>query len=333
MPLQDIIDGVRNTEVSALSVEGVFFQLLEQPAVILMLALLIEILLPIPNSSRLYNLTPIFNLMAKKVNRPENTAAHTYFAGILLPCLIIGVTLVLMVLFETVAGTDVLVGLIVLPWVLESRVMANLAVRVCSLLKEEEKDEARHELSQHVIREVDKLSAMGIAKGTTECVAQGLFTTWFAVLVWYMLAGMTGAIIMQLCNVLARAFSAKYPRNREFGKPIARIQHGMLIPAALVLAFCELFSFHPIANLKSGFAGIAKYPAGVLGFSLGVCASACRCSLGGPRYYAGTLVRYVKLGPKKDPGITSPLKALRHLRWAGIVFVCVCVCFEALFIL
>lgn len=60
-----------------------------------------------------------------------------------------------------------------------------------------------------MLRDCSKLSLMGVCKANSEAVAVGLFANWFSVMVWYMLLGIEGALIMQMVAVMNRSLALK----------------------------------------------------------------------------------------------------------------------------
>ena len=62
-----------------------FFNLLEYPSVVLLLAVLLEIVLPLGSSWRLSALKPLFAMMARKVNRDGNSLGQKVFSSVFLP--------------------------------------------------------------------------------------------------------------------------------------------------------------------------------------------------------------------------------------------------------
>lgn len=77
MPVEQILNAAK--EVSISDFFATFFSILQYPAVTLLTAMLLEIILPINASWRLSNLAPLFSKLAKKVNRQENSLGQTIF--------------------------------------------------------------------------------------------------------------------------------------------------------------------------------------------------------------------------------------------------------------
>ena len=83
MPVEQILNAAK--EVSISDFFATFFSILQYPAVTLLTAMLLEIILPINASWRLSNLAPLFSKLAKKVNRQENSLGQTIFSSVFLP--------------------------------------------------------------------------------------------------------------------------------------------------------------------------------------------------------------------------------------------------------
>lgn len=301
----------------------ILLRLAEFPITIALGAVILELLLPIPSGWRLSACTPIFRLLAAKVNRPENSAMQCYFAGILLPLLIIAAVLAVLVLIESTIGFDRWLGLLVLPFLLESRPALRLIQPACVALQRGDKAEARARLAAAVQRDTAPLSAMGVAKAGSEAMIMRLFTGWFAVIIWYLILGLHGAVLMQLTVTLARAFNVKFPENHFFGVGVYRIEHGLLLPPLAVLTLCLLCSLTPFRTLRAGFQGARELGSFVPGFLYGALGCNRNVSLGGPRYYRGELLRLNRVGGLRDPDAGTPLKLFYRLVGSGLGLLCI----------
>ena len=67
MPVEQIINAAK--EASFLDVLSTFFSILEFPAITLLTAMLLEIILPIGNTLRISSLKPFFENISRKVNK------------------------------------------------------------------------------------------------------------------------------------------------------------------------------------------------------------------------------------------------------------------------
>ena len=323
MPVEQIINAAK--EASFMDVLSTFFSILEYPAITLLTAMLLEIILPIGPTLRISSLRPFFESLSRKVNKEENSEAQSVFSSIFLPFFIIVVALLIVFFLKFVVNHDLIVSLLILPFLLESKPILLTTLKVKHSLEEQNKDEARKALQKIMLRDCSKLSEMGINKAMAEATSLSMFANWFCILVWYILLGLEGAVIMQLVAVMNRSFSLKEKRNENFGIFVHKIEQIMMIPAVIFMFFMMMFSFsfkRVILNLKSHLNTFVNTSSCAVMDMLG---SFANISLGGPRYYEGELMRLPKLGGENEPEVASPLKLYNKLRFCGILFVCICV--------
>lgn len=297
-----------------------FSSFLDRPAALLFAAVLLELAIPIPQKCRLSALRPIFRAMASKVNRAQNTRAQSYFAGVMLAVLILGVLWLVLLLLQALTSFDRLLALAVLPFLLESSPALSCASRVCALLKKDDRAAARRALSRHVARDCQSLSAMGISKACCEYAALAPAASWLGVMVWYELAGLEGAVAMQVFAVLSRTFSPKYPECASFGLGIFRLYQGLLAAPAAVIMLCAILSLHPRRAFKKAVRGALDYPAAVSGLIAGSLGGLADLAMGGPRCYGGRMLRFPRVGGSRQPDAGAPLKILRRVLFDGTLF-------------
>ncbi|NLK84526.1 MAG: hypothetical protein GX278_00975 [Aeromonadales bacterium] len=323
MPVEQIIDAARNT--SFIDVLATFFSILQYPAVTLLTAMLLEIVLPINATWRISNLSTLFEKMANKVNRKENSVGQTVFSSIFLPFLLLTVAVSIILLLRFTIDFDVIISLIVLPLLLESKPILRTTLSVKRALDTNNKEHARSYLQKVMLRQCDKLSVMGINKALSEAVAMSLFINWFAILVWFMLLDLEGAILMQMVAVMNRSFSLKQEKYALFGIFIHKLESLLLMPCAICLFLTMLLSTSALRIIRNVQFHISSYKNFISAFVLDLLGSYANVSLGGPRYYNNILYRIEKLGGSNDPTVKTPLKIYNKIRFCGILFVCICV--------
>ncbi|WP_031492536.1 cobalamin biosynthesis protein [Succinivibrio dextrinosolvens] len=323
MPVEQIINAAK--EASFLDVLSTFFSILEYPAITLLTAMLLEIILPIGKTLRLSSLKPFFENISRKVNKEENSEAQIIFSSVFLPFFIIIIAILIVFFLKFTVNHDVIVSLLLLPFLLESKPVLMTTLNVKHSLEEQNKDEAKKNLQEIMVRDCSMLSEMGINKAMAEATSMSMFANWFCILVWYILLGLEGAVIMQLVAVMNRSFSLKEKRNENFGIFIHKVEQIMMIPPVIILFIMMMFSFsfkRIISNMKAHLQTFVNASSCAVMDMLG---SFANVSLGGPRYYDGELVRLPKLGGENEPEIATPLKLYNKLRFCGILFVCICV--------
>lgn len=323
MPFEQILNAAKDVSVSDFF--ATFFSILEYPAVTLLTAMLLEIVLPINASWRLSSLSPLFSKLAKKVNRQENSLGQTVFSSVFLPFFLLCIAIFTILLLRFCINHDTIVSLLILPFLLESKPVLKTTLLIKRALEHDDKDLAKKYLQKIMLRDCSKLSLMGICKANSEAVAVGLFVNWFSVLVWYMLLGIEGALIMQMVAVMNRSFSFKEKRTQTFGVFIYKFEQILLIPSLIVYMLTMIFSVHIVRIYKNIISHLKILPNPVTSLVIDTLGSYANVSLGGPRYYEDKLVRLARIGGKNEPNQFSPLKIYNKLRFSGILFVCFCV--------
>lgn len=329
MPVEQFIDSVKNA--SFVDVLTTFFNILEYPAITLFTAMLLEIVLPIGSNLRISALIPLFKKMANKVNRSENNLGQNVFASVFLPCFIIFIAFAILLLLNFIIDDSAVLSLLLLPFLLESKTILNTALKVKASLTDNNKSKAKEILQQTLTRDCSKLSELGINKALAEACGVSLFVNWFAIMVWFLILGIQGALLMQLVVAMDKAFSQKQLGYEHFGIFIHKFEQALLIPCSLALLLTMLFSIsihRIILNLKSHFHLLENYTTCLVHELLG---SYANVTLGGPRYYKGQIFRFNKIGGSKEPDLKTPLKIYNKIRFSGIVFVCICVLIKTFF--
>lgn len=289
--------------------------LLSTTAAILVGAALLEAVIPWPSHLRLSAVTPLLTRLGHKVHRPDGSPGQQMQAGLLamlvvwLPCAAGLWSL------RNLALSEPIFDLLFLLLMLESRPLRELAHATRSLATQETLPLARLQAAPWLKRETGKLSAMGIAKAVTESCALRLVGQWAGPLMGYALAGVQGALLWRLTQLMSQGWSMKDPAFGYFGRAASALYQGLNAPTILLLGLPLLLPRLKQATqlLRSG--AIWPYPA--IGMLLMLLADKCRIRLGGPRYYQGTLQRWPVLGSSGDPGGESPRKVLNILQAMG----------------
>ncbi len=289
--------------------------LLSTTAAILVGAALLEAVIPWPSHLRLSAVTPLLTRLGHKVHRPDGSPGQQMQAGLLamlvvwLPCAAGLWSL------RNLALSEPIFDLLFLLLMIESRSLRELAHATRSLATQETLPLARLQATPWLKRETGKLSTMGLAKAVTESCALRLIGQWAGPLMGYALAGVQGALLWRLTQLMSQGWSMKDPAFSYFGRAASALYQGLNAPTILLLGLPLLLPRLKQATqlLRSG--AIWPYPA--IGMLLMLLADKCRIRLGGPRYYQGTLQRWPVLGSSGDPGGESPRKVLNILQAMG----------------
>lgn len=289
--------------------------LLSTTAAILVGAALLEAVIPWPSHLRLSAITHLLTRLGHKVHRADGTPRQQLQAGMLAMLVVWVPCAAGLWSFRNLALSEPLFDLLFLLLMLESRPLRELAHATRSLATQETLPLARLQAAPWLKRETGKLSAMGIAKAVTESCSLRLVGQWAGPLLGYALAGVQGALLWRLTQLMSQGWSMKDPTFGYFGRAASALYQGLNAPTLLLLGLPLLLPRIRQATqlLRSG--AIWPYPA--IGMLLTLLADKCRLRLGGPRYYQGALQRWPVLGGGDEPGGESPRKVLNILQAIG----------------
>ncbi|WP_442752126.1 cobalamin biosynthesis protein CobD/CbiB [Aeromonas sp. ASNIH5] len=284
-------------------------------AAIMVGAALLEALLPWPARFRPGAAVPLLTRLGQKVYRPDGTPRQQSQAGLLallvvwVPCAA-GLWAV-----RNLSLSEPLFDLLFLLLMLESRPLRELARGSCALATQETLVVARLQVAPWLKRETGKLSVMGLNKAVSETCVLRLVGQWAAPLLGFALAGVQGALLWRLVQLMNQSWSRKDPAFDHFGRAASALYQGLNASVILLLALPLLASRLKQAAqlLRSG----ALWPYPAMGMLLTLLVDKCRIRLGGPRYYQGTLQRWPILGSGDDPDGESPRKVLNILQGIG----------------
>ena len=297
------------------SLELIADALFSTTAAILVGAALLEAVIPWPSHLRLSAVTPLLTRLGHKVHRADGTPRQQLQAGMLAMLVVWVPCAAGLWSLRNLALSEPLFDLLFLLLMIESRPLRELAHATRSLATQETLPLARLQAAPWLKRETGKLSAMGIAKAMTESCALRLVGQWAGPLMGYALAGVQGALLWRLTQLMSLGWSMKDPAFGYFGRAASALYQGLNAPTILLLGLPLLLPRIRLATqlLRSG----ALWPYPAIGMLLTLLADKFRIRLGGPRYYQGTLQRWPVLGSGHDPDGESPRKVLNILQGIG----------------
>ncbi|WP_421340211.1 cobalamin biosynthesis protein CobD/CbiB [Aeromonas veronii] len=289
--------------------------LLSTTAAILVGAALLEAVIPWPSHLRLSGVTPLLTRLGRKVHRADGKPRQQLQAGMLAMLVVWVPCAAGLWSLRNLALSEPIFDLLFLLLMLESRPLRELAHATRSLATQETLPLARLQSAPWLKRETGKLSAMGLAKAVTESCALRLVGQWAGPLLGYALAGVQGALLWRLTQLMSQGWSMKDPAFGYFGRAASALYQGLNAPTILLLGLPLLLpQLKQTAQLlRSG----ALWPYPAMGMLLTLLVDKCRNRLGGPRYYQGTLQRWPILGSGDDPDGESPRKVLNILQGIG----------------
>lgn len=301
--------------IDAPSWDALMTALASTTAAIMVGAALLEALLPWPVRFRPGAAVPLLTRLGQKVYRPDGTPRQQSQAG-LLALLVVWVPCAAgLWAMRNLSLSEPLFDLLFLLLMLESRPLRELARGSRALATQETLVVARLQVAPWLKRETGKLSVMGLNKAVSETCVLRLVGQWAAPLLGFALAGVQGALLWRLVQLMNQSWSRKDPAFDHFGRAASALYQGLNASVILLLALPLLASRLKQAAqlLRSG----ALWPYPAMGMLLTLLVDKCRIRLGGPRYYQGTLQRWPILGSGDDPDGESPRKVLNILQGIG----------------
>ena len=284
-------------------------------AAIMVGAALLEALLPWPARFRPGATVPLLTRLGHKVYRPDGSPSQQRQAGLLallvvwVPCAA-GLWAV-----RNLSLSEPLFDLLFLLLMLESRPLRELAQGSRALATQETLVVARLQAASWLRRETGALSVMGLNKAVSETCVLRLVGQWAGPLLGFALAGVQGALLWRLSQLMNQAWSPKQTELLHFGRAASALYQGLCAPAILLLALP--LALTRLRQLGGKLRLALRWPYPAMGALLGLLAQSTGSRLGGPRYYQGQLVRLPVLGDGSEPDATLPRRLLQRLLLIG----------------
>ena len=284
-------------------------------AAIMVGAALLEALLPWPARFRPGATVPLLTRLGHKVYRPDGSPSQQRQAGLLallvvwVPCAA-GLWAV-----RNLSLSEPLFDLLFLLLMLESRPLRELAQGSRALATQETLVVARLQAASWLRRETGALSVMGLNKAVSETCVLRLVGQWAGPLLGFALAGVQGALLWRLAQLMNQAWSPKQAEFVHFGRAASALYQGLCAPAILLLVLP--LALTRLRQLGGKLRLALRWPYPAMGGLLSLLAQSTGCRLGGPRYYQGQLVRLPVFDEGAEPDATLPRRLLHRLLLIG----------------
>ena len=301
--------------IDTLSWDALMTALASTTAAIMVGAALLEALLPWPARFRPGATVPLLTRLGHKVYRPDGSPSQQRQAGLLallvvwVPCAA-GLWAV-----RNLSLSEPLFDLLFLLLMLESRPLRELAQASRALATLETLVVARLQAASWLRRETGALSVMGLNKAVSETCVLRLVGQWAGPLLGFALAGVQGALLWRLAQLMNQAWSPKQAEFVHFGRAASALYQGLCAPAILLLALP--LALTRLRQLGGKLRLALRWPYPAMGGLLSLLAQSTGCRLGGPRYYQGQLVRLPVFDEGAEPDATLPRRLLHRLLLIG----------------
>lgn len=255
----------------------------------------------------------IFKQIAIKVNLDSRSDGYKRLASLLSISLIYFPTIIIVSQLYNIVFQPFAIDLVMLFILLSWHDKKLVYLQVSNALKSNNLAQAKFKLDAITERETKPLSLMGVNKAAIESMVLQLCASWFAVMFWYMLAGIYGAIFYRTVQVCAQQWNGK---NSEFMVITAIpsfIYTVMLFPVHFLVSFTFSLYDKPLQNIPKKFKQSLLWHHFSSGFMLSSFALSMQFELGGVRLYKEQKITYATLGANGAPEIEKIVLSLQRL--------------------
>ena len=297
-----------------------FLQLLQSRGGMLCMTTLAVFMLPL--SGNIF--VKIFNIIGCRIIYQRVSFYYAVLSSVLLNFLITVPVALLVYAFYNLVPFDILYDVVILLFCLEFAGLRRYSMRVNHALRAGDTASAKTSLHPFVLREVSTLSSMGIAKAAVESLPLNFISGWFIPAFWYMVLGANGAFAATIIVILNKSFSPKQPLFSDFGKFNSLLYRTVSLFPVCFLFMVFLFGRRTNIALNCAFNSVRNHPYWLTGLVIGYIAGVMNITLGGPRIYEGTKIRYNRIGLKTEPApvhIVLTYKKMRNSVFIALLFI------------
>ncbi len=162
-------------------------------------------------------------LLAKKVNKPQNSAQQQNIAGIVASLITLLPIIIILWLFEDFIALPWMWHALLLYLALGNFRLSKTIVDIKQALLAKQTHLAKQTLKPWVLRDVDNLSTMGIAKASIEMQLLRYLQHYFVIAFYFLSVGSLMALTVRLIIDMHYCWNTKQSNFQYFGKFIAHL--------------------------------------------------------------------------------------------------------------
>ncbi|WP_094752190.1 cobalamin biosynthesis protein [Psychromonas sp. CD1] len=261
----------------------------------------------------------IFQQIAKKVNLEVRSDAYKKLASLFSIALIFfPIFLICSQLYNVVLHPlilDFLILFILLSW----HDKKTIYQKISQALHHNHLASAKYNLAQLTSRDTKPLSLMGINKATIESMVLQLCASWFAVIFWYLLTGIYGAMFYRTIQICAQQWNTKQEEYDAIALYPSFLYNILLFPIHLLVSLTFALYDKPLQNIPRKFKQSIHWHHFSSGLMLTSFAFSMQLELGGVRIYGKQKINYPELGIGDSPNTEHILLSLQRMH--------LCACF------
>lgn len=255
----------------------------------------------------------IFKQIAVKVNLDERSDSYKRLASVLSISLLYFPSILIITQLYNIVYRPITIDMLILFVLLSWHDKKIIYLQINEALQHNNLAQAKFKLAALTERETKPLSLMGINKATIESMVLQLSASWFAVLFWYMLSGIYGALFYRTVQICAQQWNAKRAEFTTLTTIPSFIYSAMLFPAHLLVSFTFSLYDRPVKNLPTKFKQSIHWHHFSSGLMLASFALSMQLQLGGVRLYQNQKITYATLGSHSAPKADKIILSLQRI--------------------
>lgn len=288
-----------------------------QPVIILLVVAIIARFNPIPNQYHPSQLLGFcFTTIANKVNNPDRSHKQQTIAGALSIAFMLALLSTACAILQFVVIEDLIFELLVLVAFLQWEKLQLTEVNLGEL----EKTTFTEQLKFKTLRQLESLSILGLHKTSIETLCLRNAYQWFAVVFWYLVAGIWAVIVYRLVQLMAQYWNCKRKDFSYFGLAAAKLLNLLSVPSHYLLAMTLSLFHQPVTSLSQAKKQSSLWHHAASGFLLASFAHSLSIQLGGPRKYSTEITRFAQLGNSNSVNKIDILRAQQRLNMAALLW-------------
>lgn len=264
----------------------------------------------------------IFKQIALKVNLDIRSDSYKRLAGLLSISLIYFPTILIISQLYNIVFRPVTIDIFILFILLSWHDKKIVYLQISDALNNNNLAQAKFKLATLTQRQTKPLSLMGVNKAAIESMVLHLSASWFAVIFWYMLLGIYGALFYRTIQICAQQWNAKKPEFNVLTSIPSFIYSVMLFPVHLLVSFTFSLYDRPLHNLPKKFKQSLHWHHFSSGLMLASFALSMRLQLGGVRLYQDKKITYATLGNDSPPEINKITLSLQRISLSAWFWLC-----------
>lgn len=195
-------------------------------------------------------------------------------------------------------------------------------VQIIAALQRNNIAQAKFKLDSITQRQAKPLSLMGVNKATIESMLLQLSASWFAVLFWYLVAGIYAALLYRTIQICAQQWNSKNTEFTALSTFPSAIYSAMIFPVHLLISCTFSLYDKPFKGVSRKLKQSLLWHHFSSGLMLANFALGMQFQLGGVRLYGETKITYAALGNDTAPTVNEINLSLQRITLSAWFWLC-----------